>query len=138
MSVIYLYYTEDDDFGGSLSTAFAVPMLDQFLSMFGGQRACVHPVDADYKASAKDSYNTLEDAQAAYPDHEWIYLDRNATTHISEYQHPLDNVVYVVGHDADGYGDSSIGKTIKVTKLDGHAIPCLISAVTDRWSRAWQ
>lgn len=138
MSVIYLYYTEGDDFGGSLSAAYAVPMLDYFLKMLGGQRACVHPVDADYNTSANDSYDTLEDAQAAYPDHEWIYLDASAEMHISEYRHQLDNVVYAVGHDRFGYGDSTIGQTVKVTEFDGHAIPSLIAAVADRWSRSWQ
>lgn len=140
MSVVYLYYTEGVASGGSVSSAFAVPMLEQFLKMFGGERACIHPADADYNASSPDSYDTLEDAQAAYPDHVWVYLDSASETHISAYQHESDNVVYVVGHDQSGYGDSTItGQTIKVIGSVGHAIPCLIAVAVDRWSRSsWQ
>ena len=137
MSVIYLYHTEDEDFGG-MSAGQAVPMLDQFLKMFGGMRACIHPTDADYSTSASTSYDTLEDAQAAYPDHAWVYLDPTATDKLETFVHPTGDTVYVVGHDAHGYGDSVLeGTRLKIMNFVGHAIPCLIAAICDRGSKSW-
>ncbi len=136
MAVVFLYHTEGTDFGGNLSAAFAIPMLDQFLKMVGGVRACVHPADADYKTSASDTYDTLEDVQAAYPDHEWVYLDPTATDELKDFVHPVGDTVYVVGHDRYGYGDSALnGTRLKIMDFVGHAIPCLIAAACDRWSK---
>lgn len=139
MSVIYLYYTEDANFGGSLSAAFAVPMLDQFALMYGGELACIHPVNTDYPATVATQFATLEDAQKAYPSHEWLYLDHNASDSLDDYVHPADNVVYVAGHDRDGFGSSVIGRSVKLKTLQvpfvGHAIPSLIALACDRRSR---
>jgi len=139
MAVIYLFYTEDDDRGGVLSAASVASILDQFAYMFGGEIACIHPAGADYPAVAPTVVESLEQAQAAHPDHEWVYLDPTATKHVSEYQHPADNVVYVAGHDDTGYGDSETpGTHVRVMEGEGHAIPCLIALCCDRWSRSWQ
>ncbi len=141
MSIVYLYHTEDSEKGGTLSAAGAgtVSMLDQFLKMFGGVRACVHPVEAEYKPTASTSYDTLADAQAAYLDHEWVYLDPTATDTLADFVHPVGNTVYVVGHDEYGYGDLVLkGTRLKIMDVVGFAIPCLIAAVCDRWSKSWQ
>jgi len=136
MSVKYLYYTEDADTGGNLSAAEGVPWLDQFLYMYGGGRICIHPENADYNPSSDESYPTLEAAVAMYPDHQWIFLDHSAKTFLDEYPPNVDNVIYAVGHDAFGYGDSELpGMRVKLRTVfdtEGHAIPTLIAAICER------
>ncbi len=138
MSVKYLYYTEDTSTGGYLSAACAVPFLDQILKMYGGERMCVHPEGADYEASAKESFPTLESAQAAYPLYQWLYLVGDADIFLDEISPPADNVVYAVGHDLTGY-DGVIDEGYKLRVIpesfDGHAIVCLCVAAIDRWIR---
>ncbi len=140
MSVKYLYYTEDTSTGGYLSAACAVPLLDQVLKMYGGERMCVHPAGADYMASAGESYKTLAEAQAAYPLHTWVYLDSSSGSFLDELAHPSDDVVYVVGHDLTGYGKGILnGRTYKLRVLPevfaGHAMVCLSVVAIDRWIR---
>lgn len=140
MSVIYCYYTESVGTGGYLSAAQAVPLLDQMLYMYGGNRIAIHPPDADYPATSPETYPSLADAQGAYPNHTWVYLDSMATSYIDELAHPVDNVVYVAGHDLTGYGGETLnGNTFKIRTqvpgFEGHAIVCLSMAVADRWAR---
>lgn len=140
MSVKYLYYTESEAFGGNLSTAHSIPWIDQLTLMYGGSFACIHPDRADYEASARETYPTLLAAQAAYPSHTWIYLDQSAPTYIDELVHPADDVVYVVGHDLDGYrGEALNGNSYKMRVLppdfEGHAVVCLSLVAMDRWTR---
>jgi len=140
-NIIFMFYTESEAFGGSLSVAYAVPMLDQFIKMYGGKMAGIHPVDADYSANVANTYSTLEDAQAAYPRHEWMYMDATGTRFLDEYVHPADNVVYVAGHDRFGYGRSDLSNGVKIklrtiqSDFDGHALPTLITVACDRWAR---
>ena len=144
MSVVYLYHSEDSDFGGFLSAASLIPVLDQYCYMFGGERAAIHPADAEYPSWSETEYATLEEAYEAYPDHTWIYLDPHATKYLDEMDaHPLDDVVYLAGHDDYGYKDTTfIGERYKLrmagNDFEGHAIPCLVAALCDRWSRSWQ
>jgi len=145
MSIIYMYHNEDSGTGGGLSAAQLIPLLDQYTYMFGGERAEIMPVDSGYDSNTpQNTYNSLEDAWLAYPNYTWVYLSPYATTHLDEIAHPNDDVVYVVGHDLDGYSDSNLSNGIQVRlrtttePLEGHAIPCLISALNDRWSRQWQ
>lgn len=144
MSIKYLYYTEGISTGGVLSAAFAVPFLDQVLLMYGGERMCIHPDGAEYGASAPESYPTLAAAQAAYSNHTWIYLCQSGSQCLDELVHPVDNVVYVVGHDLTGYGVDNPSKRYKLRVVppdfEGHAIVCLSMAAIDRWMRLapWQ
>jgi len=137
MSVKYLYYTEDANTGGGLSAAYAVPLLDQILKMYGGERMCVHPTDADYKATSDEQYFSLAHAQSAYPDHTWIYLDHRADEYLEN--HPDDNAVYAVGHDLTGYDGTKNGLSYRLRTIipdfEGHAMVCLAMACADRWIR---
>lgn len=141
MSVKYLYYTESTATGGALSAAYAVTALDQVLAMFGGERMAIHPKDADYESSAGESFSTLESAQAAYPLHQWLYLDAVSDAYLDALDPPADNVVYAVGHDLTGYGGEELnGKTYKLRTLrtepfQGHAMIMLSVSAIDRWTR---
>lgn len=146
MSVKFLYYTEDTSTGGALSTATLVPYLDQMCAMYGGELMCVHPANADYTAPTTDKYATLLLAQAAYPDHTWIYLTHTSETMLDELtSHPTDNVVYVVGHDITGYGDETLNgnayklRTLRSDTWQGHAVVILGCVMSDRWHgvRSW-
>ena len=136
MSVKYLYHTEDTSTGGYLSAAYSVPLLDQILKMYGGERMCIHPAGADYKPTSSEHYPTLESAQAVYPNHTWIYLDHKADEYLEN--HPDDNAVYAVGHDLTGYDGTKNGISYRlrtVNGFEGHAIVCLAMACADRWIR---
>jgi len=67
MSVKFLYYTEDTEKGGYLSSANSIPFLDQMTLMYGGEHICIHPSDATYIATSTEQHNTLAEAQSAYP-----------------------------------------------------------------------
>ena len=140
MSIKYLYYTEDTGTGGQLSAAFAVPGLDQILSMFGGERMAIHSADADYNSTASESFETLADAQAAYLNHTWIYLTGDAPTFLDELTPLPNDVVYVVGHDSTGFGGESLnGNAYKLRVLKdsftGYALTILSTVAIDRWCR---
>lgn len=141
MSVKYLYYTESEATGGGLSAAHVVPLLDQELAMVGGSRMCIHPTDADYPATASESYHTLAAAQVAYPNYTWLYLDAEATQYLDELPPPVDDVVYVVGHDLMGYEGNSLNgerykiRTLRTEPFQGHSIVMLTHAAIDRWVR---
>lgn len=139
-NLIYLYYTEDPSIGGALSSSNCISMLDQFIYMVGsGERACIHPINAEYSATSQNVFNTLEEAHEKYKKYNWVYLDPKAKESLSTFLHPKGDTVYVVGHDSEGYGKSKlIGKQIKIMNFEGHALPCLISALVDRWSKSWQ
>jgi len=130
VSIKYLYYTEDTSTGGVLSAAFAVPFLDQLLLMYGGERMCVHQPFADYRPSSPEHYPSLQAAQNAYPSHTWIFLRPDGLVFLDEIAHPVDNVVYAVGHDLEGFRDEEPQGTmckLRVIPNDfaGHAMICL-------------
>ena len=140
MAVVFLFYTEDENIGSTLSAAQAVPMLDQFVYMFGGQYAAIHPKDADYPPKVHTTYPSLAVAQKAYPNHNWVILDPNAKKYLDEFTHPKENVVYLVGHDAGGFqGKAPKGTKVKLRTIqdnfEGYAIPTLIATACDRWVR---
>jgi len=143
----YIFHTEGDEFGGMLSmaTPASTSFADQLCYLYGGELACIHPEDADYDSMCKTQFPTLEAVQETYPNYTFVYFDPTATTYLDEFNHPEDNVVYVVGHDNYGFGDSDIsnGTKIKLRTLhpepfEAHAFSCLSSAIQDRWSKKWQ
>lgn len=143
-TIKYLYYTESASNGGQLTTDKSVMWLDVNLGLYGGQRMCVHPIDADYPTTSDESYNTIEEAQNQYPNHTWIHLDPNAEVFLDELEHPLENVVYTVGHDAYGYGSAVLkGTKCKLRAAhfsnpetnETHAMVALLAALFDRWIR---
>lgn len=139
MAVIYLFYTEDDDYAGNLSPNMTIPMLDQFTYMFGGEYVAIHPKDADYPPRVPKTFPTLEDAKREYSDYKWFYLDSKAETYLDEITHPQDNVVYAVGHDRIGFGKSKLnGEKVRLRTIqpdfEGYSIATLISVICDRWT----
>jgi len=140
MSVVFLCYTEDTGTGGNLSTAFSIPMLDQFMYMFGWELVGIHPEGADYPPRISKIFPTLSKARDEYPHHSWVFLDPTATFFLDQYSHPKDDVVYAVGHDLTGFGDeplegTSVRLRVKPEPFEGHAVPCLIAAACHRWAR---
>lgn len=127
--------------GGVLGAGNAVPMLEQFLAMYGGERMCIHPMDADYLPTAPEVYPTIEDALAAYPDHLWVFLDASAPHCLDELHLPADSVVFAAGHDANGFGDLSMLGRIRcqirslMPGVEGHAMIMLAAACAHYWER---
>jgi hypothetical protein len=144
MSVIYMYHSQDPDFGGmcGLGQNPAVAMLDHFCSLYGGQWECIHP--GGYKTHCSTNHLNLQAAYEAHPDHLWVHLDSKGEVNLREFQHPVDNVVYVVGHDYEGFrGEDLIGPVVRIENArnderESFAVACLIMVICNRWSRPWQ
>jgi hypothetical protein len=87
------------------------------------------------------NYSDLAAALEAYPDHMWVYLDPKGNITLNEFEHPKDNVVYVVGHDHEGFRGAELhGTSVRIENAhnDGResfAIACLIMVICNRWSR---
>jgi hypothetical protein len=107
--------------------------------LYGGEWACIH--QGEYQTLCGTNYPSLSVAYEAYPDHTWVYLDSKAEITLNEFEHPKDNVVYVVGDDHEGFRDEMLrGPSIRIKSRhdDGResfAIACLIMIICNRWSR---
>lgn len=144
MSVIYLYYSHDPTKAGQCSTGNGpmISLLDHFCTLYGGKWNCIHP--GGYKTHCGVNFPSLSAAYEEYPDHMWVYLDPKAEVTLNEFEHPKDNVVYVVGDDHAGFkGEELRGPMIRIecAHKDGResfAVACLIMVICNRWSRPWQ
>ena len=145
MSVVYMYHTENPDFASQCSTGQGniISLLDHFCTIYGGGWAAIHP--GDYQTHCPENYPSLSDAHLVYPNHTWVYLDPKGEQTLDEFQHPKDDVVYVVGHDFEGFrGVKFNGPSVRIENAhndpdrESFAIACLIMVICDRWSRRWQ
>lgn len=142
MSVVYLYHSQDPEVAANLTfgNGSMVSLLDHYCAMFGAKWAAVHP--GGYQNYAGENYPTYEDAYQAYPNHTWVYLDPNADVALHEFEHPEDDVVYVVGRDIEGFSGVELhGQKVRLdTKKKGEmfSVACLIAVACNRWSRQWQ
>ena len=136
---VFIFYSENPEMGmGGLSAGPGIVWIDQFMNMYGYDYACIHPEDADYKAFTSKTYATLDDAMKDHTDKEWIFIDPTADGYLEEIDH-IESKVYVVGHDGKGFHEGVKGRSAKLRIPSvGHALPCLIAAASDRWSRTWQ
>lgn len=63
------------------------------------------------------NFRTLEEALAdpIFDGFTWVWLDANGTTYVDEFAHPVDNVIYCIGHDASGFQKvEAAGPRIKI------------------------
>lgn len=144
MSIVYIYHSRDPASSGQCSSGNGptISLLDHFCTLYNGEWACIHP--GGYKTLCGTNYPNLSAAYQAYPNHTWVYLDPKGEVTLHEFQHPIDNVVYVVGDDHEGFkGEKFRGTGVRIESNhnDGRetfAIACLIMVICDRWSRLWQ
>lgn len=145
MSVIYMYHSQDPTFASQCSTGSGpmISLLDHFCALYGGEWVCIHP--GGYKTHCGTNYPDLSAAYKAYPNHTWIYLDPKGEIALSEFEHPKDNIVYVVGDDHEGFkGEEFKGPSVRIENAhndqtkESFAIACLLMVICDRWSRRWQ
>jgi hypothetical protein len=119
-----------------------ISLLDHFCTLYGGEWVCIHP--GGYKTYCGITFLNLAAAYEAYPEHTWVYLDPKGEITLNEFEHPKDNVVYVVGDDHEGFkGEMLDGQKVRIESKhnDGResfAIACLIMVICNRWSRQWQ
>jgi hypothetical protein len=76
----------------------------------------------------------------ALADHSWVYFDGDGDQYIDEFDHPLEDVVYITGANEGGYRgvDLSNGIILKLRttlpeRSDWHVGPILLTALTSRW-----
>jgi hypothetical protein len=63
------------------------------------------------------AYDTLEQAKAAYPDHEWVWLCCNGSIILDDFEHPQGDVIYAFGANVDGAGpefDDEVGPKVRL------------------------
>jgi hypothetical protein len=71
------------------------------------------PSDRSGVAMADSLQEALEDPRL--DGFKWVWLDHRAETYMNEYHHPRGNVIYVLGHDVNGFGDvEPVGDLIQV------------------------
>ena len=145
MSIIYMYHSRDPATSGQCSSGNGsmISLLDHFCALYGGEWASIHP--GGYKTHCGVNYQSLPVAYEAYPDHTWVYLDSKSETTLDEFEHPKDNVVYVVGDDHEGFkGEEFKGPSVRIenrhndNERESFPIACLIMVICNRWSRRWQ
>lgn len=142
MSIIYIYYSDDPGRCGHTDTICTsnrsmISLLDRLVTMFGGQHVAIN--NGQYPLYSPISYPSLLDAHLAYPDHSWMYLYTNGDIFLDQYEHPKDNVVYVVGHEVTGIENIPLkGPKVRIRTFntgESQSIACLIVVICDRGSR---
>jgi len=66
---------------------------------FGVEKVVLVDVEMDYVANSPKTYVTLEEALAEFQGCEHVYLNPTDGTPLKDFDHPADNVVYIVGSD---------------------------------------
>jgi tRNA(Leu) C34 or U34 (ribose-2'-O)-methylase TrmL len=107
--------------------------------------ALVEPTDGSLVPSARakilrfTSYQEAVDSEH-FAGMQWVWLDETGNINLDEFEHPADNVVYVLGQEQNGFG-SCITKGAHVyvrtpTTLDSILSPSVIVPLLcyDRWA----
>ena len=138
-----MYHSQDPASASQCSTGNGpmISLLDHFCTLYGGEWVAIHP--GGYQTHCGVNYPSLSAAYEIYPDHTWVYLDPRGGITLNKFEHPKDNVVYVVGDDHRGFGTEEFrGPSVRIENRHGDresfAIACLIMVICDRWSRQWQ
>jgi len=76
--------------------------VDQWCAMVGLEHLIIDKSKNMRKTNGNVFYS-IEEAIAAFPDYEFVFMDRYAKTKHTEFIHPKDNVIYCVGSDDDGF-----------------------------------
>ena len=95
--------------------------MKRFATMHGMETVVI-----DRKGDMPGSVKRFPDIKAAMaaPDlagHEWVFLDAKGDVHLDKYPHPVDDVVYCIGSDFDGFDGLDVkelpGVKVKIRQL---------------------
>ncbi len=119
------------------------PFVDQFLGMFNYQ-GWVIDRERDWPDRTR-AFTSLDEAWAhpGFVGYQWVYFSSDAPTWLDEYVHPIDNVVYVIGSDDDGYDGKPLrelrGAVLSIRGWEPgrnyYAATCVPIICYDRWLR---
>jgi hypothetical protein len=94
--------------------------MDTFVHHFGLTTIVIDPDSHLHRDQMPSAFDSLEQAQAAHPDHTWVWMCANGSVLLEEFKHPTgDSVVYAFGHNVDGMGpefDDQAGSKVSVGK----------------------
>jgi hypothetical protein len=80
-------------------------LLDRHAAYFGVSTIVIDPDGRFHRGAVPPAFDTLDQAQAAYSDHVWVWLCASGSLLLDEFAHPAgDNVIYAFGHNVDGMG----------------------------------
>jgi len=77
----------------------------RWIRYFDAEPVVIDEMDQFYgKEGTTPAALDLDEALAAYPDHQWVFLHPDADTFLDEFEHPDGQVMYAIGSDFDGFG----------------------------------
>jgi hypothetical protein len=137
----YLLFTPYDL--GNRPTTFV--MVDYWCGLFKDLRpAFINRNDCSVPSerSGVPRFASYKDARSSelLSDLQWVWLDEVGDINLDEYVHPVDNVVYVLGQEQEGFGDClTPGDHVRVripALADAIASPSLLVPILcyDRWA----
>jgi len=77
-------------------------MIDQWCAMAGLTHIMIDKTQK-MKKTNKNVFWTIQEAIDAYPDHKFVFMEQMANTKHTEFKYPIDDVIYCVGSDDDGF-----------------------------------
>lgn len=115
MSVYFLIHHEDD---GVQPLRIGI---DLICGMYGYQLRHIDLV-GDMLEKSSEPYKNLDEAlkDPLYKNYAWVFVDHRAKKFLDEFEHPIDNVIYVFGSDSSGFDrpvDKLPGKTVKLKSV---------------------
>lgn len=97
-----LFYKEEDTFIPNERT-----IIDQWCAMDGMTHLVIDKTQK-LRQTNGNIFSTIEDAVRKFPNHEFVFMSEKATKTLDQYTHPIDNVIYCVGSDTDGFQNFDI------------------------------
>lgn len=88
--------------------------IDQWCSMVGFTHIMIDKTKQMRKTN-KNVFWSIQEAVAAYPDHEFVFMEQMADTKHTDFVHPTDNVIYCVGSDDDGFQGYNTSRHMTLT-----------------------
>lgn len=112
---------------------------DQFAVMCGGIDIVWIDETKSLRKTNKNVVWSWEELFDQFPGHRFVFLTPQGNNYLDEFEHPKDNIIYCIGHDATGFGELDISKaeTLKLrTDRSCYAITVFPFVVYDRFVRS--
>ena len=76
--------------------------IDQWCAMVGFTHIMVDKTKT-MKKTNNNVFYSIQEAIDAFPDHKFIFMEQMAKIKHTAFRHPIENVIYCVGSDTDGF-----------------------------------
>lgn len=136
MSVVFLIHHIADEIQSLRHAA------DMVCAMYGYHLRVID-TEGGLRALSREPYVDLDEAltDPRFDGWQWVFADADGATPLEEFQHPADNVVYVFGHDVNGFdrdvsllpGSTVSLKSVHSSSYEHHALACLATMAVHRF-----